>query len=228
MKFPNTPITIIEKLTEPNKREIWNGAWRSFFAIYHAPIKIMVMNSFFAKRWFDVPQSAIEDVISDVVVSLNKVFNENKFEIGRTKFRFFLKSICHNRAMDYMRKNFDAMKVERQTHYLNSDDDNFLDKNDNTEGGDLGIELEKSELLALQNSMLLDLYESVRKDFSPRACVAFEMVKLQGIPVREVSKELGMIPSDISQCIFKISKALKDTVIKHEIYKELKENDRSK
>ena len=148
---------------------------------------------------------------------------ENLIQMEREK-----RGVDPEKFMDYMRKNFDAMKVERQAHYLNSDDDNFLDKNDNTEGGDLGIELEKSELLALQNSMLLDLYESVRKDFSPRACVAFEMVKLQGIPVREVSKELGMIPSDISQCIFKISKALKDTVIKHEIYKELKENDRSK
>ena len=34
-----------------------------------------------------------------------------------------------------------------------------------------------------------------------------------------------MIPTEISQCIFKISKALKDAVIKHEIYKELKENE---
>ncbi len=225
MKFPNTPITIIEKLTEPDKREIWNGAWRSFFSVYHAPIKVMVMNSFFSKRWFDVPQSVIEDVISDVVVSLNKIFNENKFVIGRTKFRFFLKSICHNKVMDYMRRNFEEMKIERQEHFFDFNDENSSDANENAEGGNLGVELEKSELLALQNSMLLDLYETIRKDFSPRSCVAFEMVKLQGMPVKDVSKELGMLPTDISQCIFKISKALKEEAIKHEIYQELKEHE---
>ncbi len=218
MQFPNTPITIIEKLTQPEKREIWNGAWRNFFSIYHAPIKVMVLNSFNQKRWYDVSPSALEDVISAVIISLNKVFNENKFDISRTKFRFFLKRICHNRTMDYMRKHFNDKKLESTSSF-----DNDVDLKEIIEESESEESLEKSEIIALQNSMLLDLYESLRKDFSPQACIAFEMVKLQGRAVRDVAKELGMLPSDISQSIFKISKSLKENAKKHKLYQYLKD-----
>ncbi|MFI3291357.1 MAG: hypothetical protein R3Y46_05690 [Opitutales bacterium] len=223
MQFPNTPITIIEKLTQPEKREVWNGAWRNFFTIYHAPIKVMVLNSFNQKRWYDVSPSALEDVISAVIISLNKVFNENKFDINRTKFRFFLKRICHNRTMDYMRKHYsDRMLVESTLSFDNEEDDE-LDLKEIVGTDEMQEELEKSEIIALQNSMLLDLYETLRKDFSPQSCIAFEMVKLQGIAVRDVAKELGMLPVDISQSIFKISKSLRENAKKHKLYQYLKD-----
>ena len=47
MFIPRTPKTIIEQLVSPGKASLWNLTWRRFFDLYHAPIKIMVGNSFF-------------------------------------------------------------------------------------------------------------------------------------------------------------------------------------
>ena len=77
MFIPRTPKTIIEQLVSPGKASLWNLTWRSFFDLYHAPIKIMVGNSFFKYGIYSIPNNVIDEVVSDVVVSLNKIFNEN-------------------------------------------------------------------------------------------------------------------------------------------------------
>lgn len=216
MKIPNTPITLIEKLTDPKKSEIWNGAWRNFFDIYHAPIKVMVSNTFANKGWYTVPAQVIDDVIADVVVSLNDVFQNGAYDKNRSKFRFYLKTICRNRVMDYMRKNYRNLSAK----YI-ADDDSFDEIYPSDE--DLAHTLEESEIAAFQNAMLLDIYETIRSNFCPAECVAFEMVKLQNQKVGDVAKTLGIEPKQISSIIFKISKMLREAVEKENAFEELKD-----
>lgn len=215
MKFPNTPITLIEKLTDPEKSEIWNGAWRNFFDIYHAPIKIMVSNCFAKKGWYTVPVQVIDDVIADVVISLNDVFQKGGYDRSRSKFRFYLKTICRNRVMDYMRKNYHALSAKPI-----ADDDSDEEKYPSDE--DVVCTLEESEIAAFQNAMLLDLYETIRSDFCPSECVAFEMVKLQNRKVADVARELNMDSKQISSVIFKILKRLGKAIARENTFKELK------
>ena len=216
MKFPNTPITLIEKLTDPNKSAIWNGAWRNFFDIYHAPIKIMVSNCFAKKGWYTVPVQVIDDVIADVVLSLNDVFQKNGYSKERSKFRFYLKTICRNRVMDYMRKNYHALTVKPI-----ADDDS--DTTELPSDENVVCSLEESEIAAFQSAMLLDLYETIRRNFCPLECVAFEMVKLQNRKVADAAHELNMDSKQISSAIFKISKKLREAIENEDTFEELKD-----
>ena len=62
MKLPDTPKTIISQLSDPEEMAIWNGAWRRFFDIYHAPIKIMVSNGFYKRGWYGVPAQSTKSL----------------------------------------------------------------------------------------------------------------------------------------------------------------------
>lgn len=112
MFIPRTPKTIIERLVSPGKASLWNLTWRRFFDLYHAPIKIMVGNSFFKYGIYSIPNNVIDEVVSDVVVSLNKIFNENLYDPKKSRFRSYLKTICDRRVVDYLRKNVDSFKTD--------------------------------------------------------------------------------------------------------------------
>ena len=80
MFLPDTPKTIIERLVDPDSSSLWNLTWRRFFDLYHAPIKIMIGNSFFKRGIYSIPGSVIDDIVSDVIVSLNKIFTAKLYD----------------------------------------------------------------------------------------------------------------------------------------------------
>ncbi|MBQ6534672.1 MAG: hypothetical protein IJI37_05830, partial [Opitutales bacterium] len=105
MKIPETPKTIVGQLVDPEKSSVWNGAWRRFFDIYHAPIKVMVANSFYKRGWYGIPACVVDDVVANVVLSLDSIFKNNAYDSRKSRFRFLLKTVCDRRVVDYIRKN---------------------------------------------------------------------------------------------------------------------------
>lgn len=207
MNIPNTPRTIISQLVNPEKAMCWNGAWRRFFDIYHAPISIMVTKEFHKHGWYDLPLHVVDEVISDVVISLNSYFTSGKYNPAKGKFRFLLKKMAMCRAMDYMRKNYKYLTTE------SIDIDDYIEtKFEEIVDSDAHLELDRDEIIAFRYSMILDAYESIRHNFSPRTCLAFEMIKLEQAKIEDVVKELGVSPNTVNNAVYRIMKKLKEVV----------------
>lgn len=218
MNIPNTPRTIISQLVDADKVEHWNGAWRRFFDIYHAPISIMVTKEFNNHGWYDLPLHVVDEVISDVVISLNKYFNDGKYERGKVKFRFLLKKMAMCRAMDYMRKNYKHLTTKSldASEYIQIKIEEVADN-------DIRLKLDADEIQAFKYAMILDAYEIIRHNFSPRTCLAFEMVKLKNKKIEEAMEELGVNANTINNAVYRIMKKLKEVVYNDESKESLYE-----
>ncbi len=220
MEFPQTPKTVLEKLISPEKNAAWNGAWRDFFDIYHATIKVMVCNSFYKRGFYGVPANTTDDVIADVVISLNEIFKAHRYDAAKSRFRNFLKTVCDRRVVDFLRKNGNAPETES----LNDGGGNVIARAERAAAASSPSEpemLEAEEQRAFRRAILLDAYTCIRSEFAPNTCIAFEMVKLEGIPVESVVSKLGVSPNNINNAVYRITKRLREMLSGNENFKEL-------
>lgn len=216
MFIPRTPKTIIEQLMSPGKASLWNLTWRRFFDLYHAPIKIMVGNSFFKYRIYSIPNNVIDEVVSDVVISLNKIFNENLYDPKKSRFRSYLKTICDRRVVDYLRKNVDSFKTDS----IDEDGGGVKAMAESIAQESQNAKLAEEEQRAFKESVVLDAYMSIRHNFDPRTCTAFEMVKLEDMDVEKVVEELGVSPNVINNAVYRITKKLREVISDNPSMKE--------
>lgn len=216
MFIPKTPKTIIEQLVAPEKISVWNSTWRRFFDLYHAPIKIMVGNSFFKYGVYSVPNNIIDEVVSDVVVSLNKIFNEKLYDPKKSRFRSYLKTICDRRVVDYLRKNVDNFKTDS----IDEDGGEVKTMAESIAQESLNAKLAEEEQRAFKESVVLDAYMSIRHNFDPRTCTAFEMIKLEDVDVEKVVEELGVSPNVINNSVYRITKKLREVISEDPLMKE--------
>lgn len=216
MKIPNTPKTIIYQLIDPQKSEVWNGAWQRFFDIYHAPITVMVSNSFYNKGWYGTPKQVIDEVVSEVVISLNKLFNADKYDSKKSKFRFLLKTICDRRVIDYIRKHSDISHTES----IDNDDSTALHQAELELASNTKTKLAEEEMRALKYALIMDAYLTIRDNFDVRTCTAFEMIKLNNADINDVVNELGVSAHVINNGIYRIVKKLKQILSEDERMKE--------
>lgn len=217
MGIPQTPQTIISRLIEPDKVEVWNGAWKRFFDIYHAPIKVMVNNSFWKFGIYDVPSYVIDDTVSEVILTLNKIFSAKKYDSKRTKFRFFLKTICNRRAVDYVRKNSDFLKTDS----ISDEDKKLDDAIEDIYKESQSAKLKEEELSAFKKSLILDAYYVIRHKFDSRTCTAFEMLILEEYDIETAIRELGVSENTIRNAAHRIVKKLREIISTDENLKEL-------
>ena len=208
MFIPRTPKTIIEQLVSPGKASLWNLTWRRFFDLYHAPIKIMVGNSFFKYGIYSIPNNVIDEVVSDVVISLNKIFNENLYDPKKSRFRSYLKTICDRRVVDYLRRNVDSFKTDS----IDEDGGGVKAMAESIAQESLNAKLAEEEQRAFKESVVLDAYMSIRHKFDARTCTAFEMIKLEDIEVEKVVEELGVPPNVVNNAVYRITKKLKEII----------------
>lgn len=216
MFIPRTPKTIIEQLVSPGKASLWNLTWRRFFDLYHAPIKIMVGNSFFKYGIYSIPNNVIDEVVSDVVISLNKIFNENLYDPKKSRFRSYLKTICDRRVVDYLRRNVDSFKTDS----IDEDGSGVKAMAESIAQESQNAKLAEEEQRAFKESVVLDAYMSIRHNFDPRTCTAFEMVKLEDMDVEKVVEELGVSPNVINNAVYRITKKLREVISDNPSMKE--------
>ena len=216
MFIPRTPKTIIEQLVSPGKASLWNLTWRRFFDLYHAPIKIMVGNSFFKYGIYSIPNNVIDEVVSYVVISLNKIFNENLYDPKKSRFRSYLKTICDRRVVDYLRRNVDSFKTDS----IDEDGGGVKAMAESIAQESQNAKLAEEEQRAFKESVVLDAYISIRHNFDPRTCTAFEMVKLEDMDVEKVVEELGVSPNVINNAVYRITKKLREVISDNPSMKE--------
>lgn len=218
MDFPQTPKTVIEQLVSPENNSAWNGAWRKFFDLYHAAIRVMVSNSFYKRGWYGVPSHVIDEVIEETVLSLNKIFYENRFDSSKSRFRFFLKTICDRRVVDFLRENTNARQES-----IEETDSGVLENIEALATEDARAQLAEEEVRAFRQAVFLDAYLSVRHFFDARTCIAFEMVKLEDVPVETVVRELGISPNVVNNAVYRITKKLRAVLSENQDLKEISE-----
>lgn len=218
MDFPQTPKTVIEQLVSPENNSAWNGAWRKFFDLYHAVIRVMVSNSFYKRGWYGVPSHVIDEVIEETVLSLNKIFYENRFDSSKSRFRFFLKTICDRRVVDFLRENTNVRQES-----IEETDSGVLENIEALATEDARGQLAEEEVRAFRQAVFLDAYLSVRHFFDARTCIAFEMVKLEDVPVEAVVRELGISPNVVNNAVYRITKKLRAVLSENQDLKEISE-----
>ena len=60
----------------------------------------MIGNSFFKRGIYSIPGSVIDEIVSDVIISLNKIFTAKLYDPKKSRFRSYLKTICDRRVVD--------------------------------------------------------------------------------------------------------------------------------
>ena len=176
----------------------------------------MVGNSFFKYGIYSIPNNVIDEVVSDVVVSLNKIFNENLYDPKKSRFRSYLKTICDRRVVDYLRKNVDSFKTDS----IDEDGGGVKAMAESIAQESLNAKLAEEEQRAFKESVVLDAYMSIRHNFDPRTCTAFEMIKLEDMDVEKVVEELGVSPNVINNSVYRITKKLREVISDNPSMKE--------
>lgn len=215
MNCPDTPNTVINKLLDRNDRGIWERSWKIFYEIYYTVMIAMVKNSFAKIGINRVSDNDANEVISNVFVSLLDSFENGKYIKGKYRFRGFLKRIVFCRTIDFVRAQNRKLPQEVKETY---DKINTLDEENATEAFK---ELEISEYKAYRYSLILDIWENIRPAYSPQTCLAFEMTKLEGIPVENVCKKLQITREKVDKSVHRIIKKIKEEKDKEFYKKEL-------
>lgn len=176
----------------------------------------MVGNSFFKYGIYSIPNNVIDEVVSDVVISLNKIFNENLYDPKKSRFRSYLKTICDRRVVDYLRKNVDSFKTDS----IDEDGGGVKAMAESIAQESQNAKLAEEEQRAFKESVVLDAYMSIRHNFDPRTCTAFEMIKLEDMDVERVVEELGVSPNVINNAVYRITKKLREVISDNPSMKE--------
>jgi RNA polymerase sigma factor (sigma-70 family) len=213
MSFPDTPKSVIELLGHPSGGG-WQHAWKRFFDLYHAPIQVMTRKAFWKCGWYHVDAALEEDLIATVLAELHRVFMQREVGSETQCFRGLLKMVVFRRVQDYIRKRHH--KVEQ----LVDPTDPGMDMLDAVASTPFD-HLEQEEMEAYRFAVMMDAYEAVRCKFSPRTCLVFEMVKLQNRPPATVMKELGVSRSVVDNAVYKLTRALRETLEKEPYSQEL-------
>jgi len=208
--FPDTPNTIIDKLSDKNQTYAQQLLWTQFFGIYHIPIKVMILASFKYYNWLSVPRDFVDELTTDVVMAVRKSFNKTAedgsgFVIGKSKFRYFLKRIVNNKVVDFIRKNkhmSDNVSLESLSNFDLRAADNLSDHEEE----------------AYKHSQIMDVYEKVvRSSFEPNYILAFEKRYFDGQKPAVIANELGLSPRQVSDYIYKVMQKLVKSVRKEKI-----------
>lgn len=207
--FPDTPNTIINKLSDKNHIYSQQLLWTQFFGIYHIPIKTMIFSSFREYSWHYVAEEIVEELTTDIVMAVRDSFNKTAdnnsgFIVGKSKFRYFLKRIVNNKVVDFIRKNKNLSKNVSLQALENFD----LQADDN---------LSDSEEEAYRYSQILDTYEKViRPSLDPNYILAFEKRYFENQKPALIANELGLTSRQVSDYIYKVIQKLKEIVNKEQ------------
>ena len=207
MVFIDTPKSMIEQMLGGSENSAsWQVGWQRFFDIYYPVLRHMAKNGFAKFGFSDPPEGAVDDVVSDAFQSMVKMFQSGKYDKSR-RFRGFLKTLVHRKAVDYMRKN------KRQIAPLPFDDaaQKIFEEQ-------LGQSRDEREDMLFRLARIREIFECIRlKSFDPQTLTIFEMVKLEGKTPREVMRELGVKRNIVDNSVYKVMKRLKEEIVKNKI-----------
>src|SRR5271156_2880760 len=101
--FPDTPASLLLCLEQRGGGILYQNAWRSFFALYHVPIRHAILGAFRRCNWTKVPEDILEETIADVVASFFKA--DFSYDPAKGKFRNYLRQLAVWRVCDRIGKS---------------------------------------------------------------------------------------------------------------------------
>ena len=107
-KDENREAPTVPKTSSAMLRDLANPAaysrWIEFIELYR-PVLVYWLNCMKAGSLSSLNSSMYDDIIQETFISLMKIFPKGSFDSEKARFRTFLQTILHNRAVDYLKKS---------------------------------------------------------------------------------------------------------------------------
>jgi RNA polymerase sigma factor (sigma-70 family) len=222
MIYPDTPKTLISRIYSPQKGMHNNLAWTSFFNLYHEAIQASIYKSLAKNGWLKVNEQVMEDIISDVLVSLLKT----QVDYDRSKnFRGFLKQTIDWRVTDYIRKQNTAINRNTQSYDVNISDESEtksveMIKSEDPNALEILEEKEEEERKAHQRSLMATMIEDLRTRVAPKTFQIFERSKLHHENIEKIMKDLNVTRGVVDNANYKCLNKLKELARQDDYKKE--------
>lgn len=207
--FPDTPVTLLTRLEAGQNGVPCQEAWRTFFDLYHGPIRIAALGTFRKYNWHTVPDDLLEEVITDVVVSFYKA--EFSYNPARGKFRNYLRQLTAWRIMDKLGK----LSPLSCTTLENLGESEMVDPANRPDG-----EFEAKEHEAYRAALLATMLEDVRTRVSPQTFLMFELTKIQGRNPEEVATRFKVSRNVVDNASYRVLNKLRELASQPEYRKE--------
>jgi RNA polymerase sigma-70 factor (ECF subfamily) len=193
-KLPATPISLLSRLRDEDKRAVWQVSWKRFLELYYGPLMAMASGIYRHHTAGAVPpQSVLEDVVAQVVAEF---FRKNQYDPNRGRLRGYLRRLTNARVVDLLRK-------QRPLNYVSLDSpDIHIPETAPQESAE--------EARTFQQSLLATLIEDLRETIPLRQFQIFEMVKLHGMPPEQVANELGASRGVVDNTVYKVMTRLRE------------------
>ena len=203
--FPETPVTLLKRLEERQGGIPNQSAWKSFFDLYHGPIRLAVVGAFRRCKWYDIPEDLVEEAIADVVVSFFRA--DFRYDPAKGRFRNYISQLAGWRVKDIIGKRAPGMLplesvVEEETY---------------PEPNDALLCQERQEYRA---SLLATLLEDVRARVSPQTFLIFEMTKIQEQNPEEVARMFKVTRNVVDNAVYRVLNKLRELAAQPEYRKE--------
>lgn len=197
MIFPDTPITLIDRLKRSDVPAAWESSWEEFFDLYHQAVRICVVGCFRGHGWMTTDDGIVDDVTLRVFVSVCRGRASSDFDPAKGRFRQFLSTVCRRRVVDFIRHH----KNDGLVRALESEDLDCAAVDD---------PFQRMIDTAFNDALLGTLLAALRAAVSPRVFMIFELVKLAGEDASEVADQLGVKRGVVDNSIFKAMGKLRE------------------
>jgi RNA polymerase sigma-70 factor, ECF subfamily len=179
-----TSKTLLEKLRDPQDA----GAWQRFVELY-------VPLLFYWARQLPLKGAGPEDLVQDILLKLVQKLPEFKYDRERGSFRNWLQTLCQNHWRDHWRKPANRVRhVGAATLEA-------------VEVPDLGLERFWNE--DYYGLLVAETFKILETEFDSTTRTAFAEVVLNGRPVNEVARQLGLAPNAVSVRKFRVLQRLR-------------------
>ena len=208
--FPDTPVSLLACIEERRGGMPYQDAWRTFFDLYHVPLRLAVESAFRRCNWYQVPEDLLEETIADVVVSFFKA--EFSYDPETGKFRNYLRQLAAWRVRDKLDK---LPKIRPEQ--LESLD---LDAVHTSASANPDGNLEQKERDVYRGVLLTTLLEDVRNRVSPQTFLMFEMTKIVGKSADEVAEQFQVKRNVVDNAAYRVLAKLKELASQPEYRRE--------
>lgn len=209
--FPDTPVSLLSRLEERGSGLPYQDAWRSFFDLYHGPIRAAALVTFRRFNWNHVPDDLLEEVIADVVVSFFKA--QFSYDPARGRFRNYLRQLTAWRIMDKLGK----LPAKPPAQLESVEESDLADPVDSQQPDG---ELECTERASYRAALFATMLEDVRNRVSPQTFLIFEMTKIMGQSPDDVAAQFKVKRNVVDNAAHRVLNKLRELAAQPEYRKE--------
>jgi RNA polymerase sigma-70 factor, ECF subfamily len=183
--YSTTSFSLLQQLRDPNDVAAWDRFVELYLPLLH----------YWAAR-LTIRGTEPADFVQEVFIKLREELPKFKYDPANGSFRSWLRTVCHNHWRDHLRR--------RATHVVQADEVWFAEL---TKGDDGLDEFWNRDYYAL---LLRRAFHVLDTAFEEKTQRAFIEVVMNGRPVEEVAKELGMTRNAVYTGKFRVLTKLRE------------------